>query len=440
MFARRFRKPDVPWPPGALLVGGAVRDLLLGREPGDYDWLVPDPAAAAGWLAAAAGGSAFQVDSERGYWRVAGGAAEHDLVPLPPGGLESDLARRDFTVNAIALNESGSLRDPLGGRADLRRRLLRAPSRHNLREDPLRVLRAVRLATSLRLRIEEGTASWIREVAGGLREGDLAEPAPERVRDELTAIMEGELPADALDLAERLGLLDVFLPELAAGRDIEQPAMHHLDVLGHSIEALRRLTATFPDADLATRWATLLHDVGKPACRSWDHARQRWSYFGHDQAGAEIARAIMERLRYPHALRDRVAALVDRHMAQLPAAERPARRFAHRNRQLLPELLQLMLADREAARGPRSSTGSRLAYQRAMSLVLGALQQGGPPAPLLDGRQIMQHLGLEPGPAVGRAVAFLAEAQAVGDAADEEGARAALTRWARAQGISRNEN
>ncbi len=151
-----------PWPEGAQLVGGAVRDALLGRPVADLDWLVADPAASAREHAAALGGSPFLLDGERRHWRVVlPSGAVHDFVPLREGAstLEEDLRLRDLTVNAMALTESGRLVDPVGGRDDLRRKLVRMTSLHCLRADAVRPLRAVRFATTLAFELEVQTRS-----------------------------------------------------------------------------------------------------------------------------------------------------------------------------------------------------------------------------------------------------------------------------------------
>lgn len=264
------------------------------------------------------------------------------------------------------------------------------------------------------------------------------DPPLEVVRDELSRLMLASDPARGIELMRELGLLARYLPELEAGAGIEQfGGLHHLDVLEHSIEALRRLVIVFPDSDLTTRWATLLHDVGKPAARSWDVVRERWSFFGHDQQGAELTRKLLSRLGYDTELVERAAQMVDRHMLRLPGDGRQARRFVNRNRAILPELLQVMLSDREAARGPLSSELSRRAYQQGMDRVLEAIKRHDTTKPLMDGREIMAFLKLSPGRTVGQALAFLREAELNGEASDLETARGLLMAWARARGIER---
>ncbi|WP_424949665.1 HD domain-containing protein [Deinococcus sp.] len=421
-----FRRSPAPlrirqlWPGGAVLVGGAARDLLRGAVPRDWDWAAPDPQAAANRLAQTLGGVVFALDEERGYYRVSAGEEQHDFVPLPadPTG---DLLRRDFTVNAMALHPEGEVSDPSGGRRDLRAGRLRMVSEANLRADPLRLLRAARLSVTLGFGLEAGTREAVARLAGS----GLPLPAQERVRDELHALLLHPQAARGVLLLEELGLLALYLPELREGTSLTQGGFHHLDVFRHGVEALHQLLGRFPDAPLALRWATLLHDVGKPRTRSLEGGRQH--FYGHDRVGAEMSRQMLERLREPQSVQAEVAALIAAHMLPLPADDRSARRFVYRRRALLPGLLALMLADREAARGPLSSEASRQHYRQGIDRVLAALedQPAAPPA-LLSGDEIMALLALSPGPGVGQAVRALAEARALGDVGDVAAARAWL--------------
>lgn len=422
-----------PWPAGGLLVGGAVRDALLGHEATDLDWLVPDPRAASEATAAQEGGSSFPLDEERGHWRAVGGTSgvTHDFVPLV-GSVEDDLRRRDLTINAIALTSSGELIDPTGGIQDLGRKAIAMTSETALRSDPVRPLRAVRFAAALRFELETNTRRAVRDVAAEQLSGGGRLPAPERVRDELSRMLRAE-PATSLHMAQELGLLATFLPELTACVGVPQGPLHHLDVYEHSLEALRLLDATFPDSGTAVRLATLLHDVGKPATMG-RAPFGRPTFHGHDQVGAEMTTLVLRRLRFDSATVRLAAGLVRRHMLPLPTTDRGARRFVHRYRELLPDLLRLMLADREAARGPAAGPAGRTRYRVAMSRVLAALEESPPAAPLLRGEDVMSLLGLEPGPAVGEALRLVDEARAVGDVKDREGAEALLRRYAEAQG------
>lgn len=426
-----------PRPDGGVVVGGALRDALLGREWTDVDWLVPDPRAAAEGLAHRVGGHAFALDPERGHWRVVGDERTIDLAP-PRGTPAEDLALRDFTVNALGLAPDGPL-DPLNGERDLAARRLVAAGPTALSDDPLRGLRGVRLAASLGLRWEDATRARAAEVAAELAAGSRGLPATERMRDELVALLYVPRPGDALAEAHELGWLGLLLPELVEGDSVAQGGLHHLDVLRHQLEALQRLATGFPDADPALRLATLLHDVGKPACRERG-PDGRLRFHGHAERGAETTAAALRRLRFDRATATRAAELVRRHMLPLPKGEREARRFVHRRRALLPDLLKLMIADREAARGRLSSRSSRRAYRQALARVVAMLEAEPPEPPLLDGREVMELLGLEPGPRVGEAIAFLSEARAVGDVRDRGDAVRALRRYAEAHGWTAERN
>lgn len=425
------RRPALPiFPAGALLVGGAARDWLRGVAPKDFDWAVPDPEEAAHELAASADGAAFPLDDGRGYWRVhAPGGVQHDLVPLP-ADVNEDLLRRDFTVNALALDTAHRVIDPSGGQADLKAKRLRMVSEANLRDDPLRVWRAARFEVTLGLKTEAITEAAIRRVIADLAAGTLPLPAWERVRDEVHALLKHANAAFGILRLHELGLLALTVPELLAGEGLGQGGFHHLDVFHHSVEALHQLLARSPEAGLPLRWAALLHDVGKPGTLALDPQSGRRSFHGHDKLGAEITAEILTRLKLPGDDIRHASRLVGAHMIPLPAGEKEARRFVHRRRDLLPDLLSVMLADREAARGPMSSPATRHAYAVAMNRVLGALEeQPSAPRPLLSGEEIMALLHLEPGPLVGQAVRALGEAVAVGDVLDEAEARAYLLKW-----------
>ncbi|MEX2543132.1 MAG: HD domain-containing protein [Trueperaceae bacterium] len=437
-----FRRPArldmsafAPVPSGAYLVGGAVRDTLLGVEPADLDWLVSDPETACREISEATGGRPFALDHERGHWRLIVPPPDGrtlDFIPLR-GPLEEDLLARDFTVNALAADSSGRVTDVQGGLRDLRSRVLRMTSEQALRDDPLRLLRAPRLSVRFGFALDSGTRAAIVRGSADIDSGLLPLPAWERIHEELDALVLGPSPGSAMAQLEGLGLLAILLPELAGARGVEQGGLHHLDVLDHSLEALQRLATIFPDADVALRWATLLHDVGKPRTRErGEDGRTR--FYGHDRHGAELARSAMRRLRRSIRELDRIAALVRYHMLPLPRGDRQARRFAHRRRELLPDLLKLMIADREAARGPLSSEATRRAYRTSLSRIVAILEEPPPLAPLLDGREVMEILGLPEGPQVGEALRFLGEARAVGDVTDREQARAALEGLARARG------
>lgn len=468
----------VTWPLNGYLVGGSVRDALLHRPSKDFDWVVPDPAAAARALADSLGGSAFEMDSARRHWRVAvADGVLHDFAPVREGAsdITGDLALRDLTINALALGQDGRLLDPTGGMDDLNSRVVRTTSLEALRADPVRPLRAVRLAAALEFRIEDRTLSAmaligvaqadaaarsVRELGRDLEDGSAANqatqqtvseagnshanrqrngepgalPAFERVGAELSALLATAKAAQGFKLLCDLGLLGVYLPELQACKGVDQGrGFHHLDVLDHSLEALNQLLHGFPEADLPLRWATLLHDVGKPPTKG-KGPFGRVTFYGHDKEGAALTARALRRVRVESATVQRSSSLVRYHMLPLPRGEREAKRFVHKRRQLLPDLLKLMIADREAARGPLSSEAGRRAYRVALGQVIELMKETPARKPLLSGTEVIELLGISPGPRVGEALALVAEAHALGDLKDAADARAFLQRYAKIQG------
>lgn len=422
MFRRRPSLP--PFPAGTALVGGAARDWVRGVAPKDYDWVTPDPAGAARALAERLGGSVFTLDEGRGHWRAVSGEQSHDFAPLG-ASLEDNLGQRDFTANALAIVEGGRVVDPFGGQKDIRRRTLRMISGENLRADPLRPWRSARFEVTLGFRMETGTEQAVKRVAADLALGRLTLPAWERIREEVQAILNTPDAAQGMLRLEELGLLALTLPELREGQGVAQGGFHHLDVFHHNLEALHQLLQRHSDAPMPLRWAALLHDVAKPRTLARDPETGRVSFYGHDNLGAELTRQMLSRLRLPADEVAQAAAWVGAHMLPLPQNETEARRFVHRRRALLPGLLSLMLADREAARGPMSSQASRRAYALAFERVLTALdEQPSAPPPLLRGEEVMALLGVTAGPRVGQALRALAEAQALGEVSTPEQARA----------------
>jgi tRNA nucleotidyltransferase/poly(A) polymerase len=235
----------------AWIVGGAVRDRLLGRRGADDDVdlvVEGDARAAARRIARAARGAPFELSDAFGAWRVVGPgqAWQVDVTPLQGGSLLSDLAARDLTVNAMAEPVSGgAIVDPYGGRADLAARRLRMVGPGAFAVDPLRTLRVARLACELGFGVEPETAAAARAHAG-----DLDRVSPERVFAELKRILVADDPLAGLELMDELGLTAVVLPEIEALHGVEQNPYHHRDVHGHTIEAA--------DADRAARRADRL--------------------------------------------------------------------------------------------------------------------------------------------------------------------------------------
>jgi putative nucleotidyltransferase with HDIG domain len=437
----------------AWLVGGAVRDRLLGRETGDFDLVVAgDVEAAARALARHGGGTAFPLSQAFGAWRVAGPARtwQADLAGLLGETIEEDLARRDFTVNAIAEPlAGGGLIDPTGGAADLERRVLRMVAPEAFDADPLRVVRLARLGVEAGLEVDAGTAAAARDAAPGLER-----VAGERIFAELRRILAVPEPSAGIAMLDDVGGLAAALPELHALQGVEQSDAHHLDVWGHTLLALdavaelerepaealgERADAVAavlaePLADEMTRGqglrlGALLHDVAKPPTRKVDDSG-RVTFLGHDELGAEMARAMLGRLHVSERLRAHVAALTRNHLRLgFLVHERPlgARAMYDYLRACSPvevDVTVLSVADRLATAGRGADTAIAAHLDLAREVLGPALRwrAAGPPRPLLRGDELAAELGIPSGPEVGRLLAELEAAQFAGEVATREDA------------------
>jgi tRNA nucleotidyltransferase (CCA-adding enzyme) len=405
----------------AWLVGGTVRDVLLGREhdaPGHPVDVATDlePAQVSARFA-----RVVPRGIAHGTVRVIEGDTVLEITTLRRGGahadarhpdpveftadLRADLARRDLTVNALAFDPvSGVLVDAHGGVADLARGVLRAVGDpvERFREDGLRPLRVARLAAQLGLEPEPTT----RAALGAARERS-ARVAMERVRDELGLLVTAPAPSAGFELLRGAGLLDLWLPELAACVAVPQNRHHAWDVYRHSLFTCDAAPADKP----VVRWAALLHDIGKPATRVM--RRGDASFHGHPKAGAELAERLLERLCVPAATRRAVVHLVREHMFDYRAAWTDAalRRWLRRvGEDAVADLFDLRIAD-ALGNGLREGLPGNLELMRERIERL----QAGAPLPVahalaVDGDDVMRVLGIAPGPVVGAVLAELLEA------------------------------
>ncbi len=440
----------------AWLVGGAVRDRLLGRATADRDLdlvVAGDVEAAARALARAARAAVFPLSEAFGAWRVVarGGAWQADLAPLTGETIAHDLAQRDFTVNAIAEPLGGGEPvDPTGGRADLAERRLRMVSAAAFAADPLRVLRLPRFACELGLEADPETVAAARDHAPGL-----ARVAAERVFAELKRIVAARDPLGGIALMGRVGAVDAVLPELAALAGVEQSAYHHLDVYEHTLAVLaeavtleRDAAAVFgaehgaavaallaePLADeltrgTALRFGALFHDIAKPQTRAVSD-EGRVSFWHHDAQGAELARAILARLHASERLRAHVAALTRHHLRpgflvrERPLSRRAEYRYLKACEPVEVDVTLLSVADRLATRGRRSEPAIAKHLELARQLLGPALRwrEHGPPAPLVRGDELADALGIARGPRLGTLLAELEEAAYAGEVASRDDA------------------
>jgi poly(A) polymerase len=420
----------------AWIVGGAIRDALLGERVSDADLAVERgrEEGAARAIAKVAGGTAFQLSEEHASWRaIAPTDGWHvDVVALRAETIEEDLQARDFTVNAIARPlEGGELIDPTGGRADSEVRVLRAASEGAFRDDPMRLLRAPRLAAGHDLAIEPGTADLARSAAA-----QAADPAGERQFAELRGIVAGPRPMRGIELMDELDLTAVVLPELEALRGVVQNPNHHLDVLGHTLAVLEEWLGlerdledfagelapeiqAFLDEPLADelsrrealRFGALFHDLGKPETRN--EGAGYVTFIGHDEVGARIIAEICRRLRVSRRLSINLQGLALHHLRlgflihQRPLSRRAVYDYLVATEPVSADVTLLSVADRLAARGegPLASeemVQAHLDLAREMLRDALAWHRDGPPRPPLSGDDLARELGLEPGPELGR--------------------------------------
>jgi poly(A) polymerase len=439
----------------AWVVGGAVRDRLLGRATADVDVAIDgDPRAAARALARDTRSAHFELSGTFGAWRVVGRGHTWsvDFVPLRDGSIAADLAARDFTVNAMAEPVcGGELLDPHGGRADLAARRLRVVTGHALADDPLRTLRAVRFAVELGFELEPGTAAGVAAHAA-----EIAGVAHERVFAELKRVVRAPRVREGLALMLETGLTEAVLPELAALQGVEQNVFHHADVYDHTLEVLDAIVAIEADPaaaglgeDLAApigellaepladeltrggamRFAALLHDAAKPQTRGF-RPDGRVTFIGHDTQGAQLARTVLRRLRASERLADYVAGLTAHHLDlgflvhQGPLTPRAAWRYMRATEPYAADVTILTVADRLATRGRNAEPAIAAHLELAREMLRHALPDRltPRPPPLIRGDALAAELGLRPGPQLGELLAELQEARYAGEISTREDA------------------
>jgi poly(A) polymerase len=432
------------------VVGGAVRDAILGRPITDIDLVTPDePAAVARSVATATGGPAFPLSEEFGAWRViADPGFVCDVSPLQGGSIDDDLAKRDFSANAMAMAlTSPEIRDPHGGRADLAAGVLRVLGEHSYRDDPLRPLRLVRIATELTLEPDAETERLTRAHARRV-----PETSPERIWAELRRLVTADRVLDGLELAERLGVTAAVLPELETLRGVEQSHFHHLDVYGHTLEVLReqlRLEAGLeevfgqltpdlrsvldePLADELTRmqalrFAALFHDMAKPATRR-ELADGRVSFIGHDAVGEELVAALCRRLRTSERLVSFLGGVTRHHLVlgflvhERPLERRAIYRYLRTCEPVEIEVTVLSCADRRATRGKNAEAAIAAHLDLAYEVMEPALawRRDGAPKPPLRGDELARELSIARGPELGRLLESVREAVFTGEVQDRD--------------------
>ncbi len=438
--------PLAPAASAGWVVGGGLRDALLQRPVADVDLALDgDAREAARLLAKAHRAARFPLSDAFGAWRVHGGDLPYtvDITPLQGGSLDADLAKRDLTVNALALPlGGGELVDRHGGVADLHSRVLRMVGPTVLRDDPVRLVRVARLACQLGFAVDPATRLRARMDAG-----EVLRSAPERVAEELRRIARLPDAWRGLETLDDLGVLGVLIPELEEGRGLEQTPYHHKDVLGHTLEVVQRVceiradaagvfrssgpqiaaALDVPLADGLTRGEALVlvalfHDMAKPATYAVT-PEGRATFFHHDRRGAEMAAQWCIRYRTSTRFREVVALCVRRHLAlgfcvhRQPLSLRQIDRYLRSTAPAEVELMVLSVADRLATNGPRTTPPQierHLAVAREMATWHFALLHRGPIRPLLNGAELADLVGRVPGRWTADLVEALREEQVVG--------------------------
>jgi poly(A) polymerase len=440
------------------LVGGTVRDALLHRPNDDVD-LTTDappvealvllkPHVTATWTVGMEFGT---VGGQMGRHRVeitTFRADRYDRVSRNPQvafgtSLLDDLRRRDFTMNAMALSVVDRVfTDPYGGLADLARGLLRTPAapEESFADDPLRMLRAARFTAQLSmpgrvLDLDDDVLAAIVRMAP-----ELGRITAERIQGEMTKLLLAEDPVRGLDLLTDTGMAGVVLPELPALRMAADEHGQHKDVYAHTLKVLRQaIELEEGEPDLTLRWAALLHDAGKPATRRVQ--RGRVSFHHHEVVGARMAKARLKDLRYGKQLVEDVGRLVYLHLrfygyGDAAWTDSAVRRYVTDAGPLLDRLNKLVRSDvttRNQRRAMMLSAGCDDLEQRIAELreqeELDAIR------PDLDGNEIMEVLGIGPGPAVGKAYRFLLERRMEAGPLGHDEAVEELTAWARREGL-----
>ncbi len=460
----------------AYLVGGCVRDRLLGRPSHDFDFAVAgDAVELARQVADRMGGAFVLLDEERCTGRVVtrgedGQRLFIDFARLQGDDISTDLSQRDFTFNALAVDITDDvvsrIIDPHHGRRDLQLGLVRAVSETAFGDDPLRTLRAVRLAAEMEANIEQRTEELLRRAVPLI-----TEVSAERVRDELVKILALPGAAQNLRYLDGLGLLTAIVPELETLKGVEQSRPHHLDVFEHSLETVRELEEVIAalgeeqgtDSELSLvahrlspfsdrlaahlsqpvsgdrvrltvlKLVALLHDLGKPGTESFDD-EGRVHFYGHEGEGAKRVGAILRRLRFGGSEVALAQTIVANHMrpcllaGQDVVTRRAVYRFFRDTGDAGVETLLLYLADHLATWGPDlrparwrkrvEFVASMLAdyYQRRQQVVS--------PPKLISGHDLMDEFGLQEGPRIGELLEAVREAQAAGEVRTREEALA----------------
>lgn len=402
------------------LVGGAVRDLMLGRETYDYDFVIRNipPEGLEKFLADE--GKVDLVGESFGVFKFLprkakikepldialprteqswGSGKYRDFDVQSNSGLpiEEDLSRRDFTINAMAIQLTAKkLIDPFGGENDLKNKLIKTVGKAEERfaEDCTRMLRAARFSCQLGFKIDKDTALAIKKNAAGLKK-----ISPERIRDEFTKIIMSPRAEEGVRLLWELNLLDYFIPELTRGVGVRQNRSHIYTVFDHLVKTLGFAAAR--NYGLEIRLAGLFHDIAKPQTKRGEGRTA--TFFNHDIVGAKIVKKLLYRLRYSNDLTQKVTHLVRHHMFYYSMGEVTdagvRRLLARVGKENIRDLIQLRICDRLGMGRPKAKPWKLQVLEKKLQEV--QMDPISTSMLKIDGNDIMKLLNLKPGPRVG---------------------------------------
>ena len=432
------------------LVGGSVRDALLGRLGNDLDFTTParpeevkeildewaetvwDTGIDFGTVSAAYKGQQIEITTFRSD-SYDGQSRNPEVVYGDT--LEGDLVRRDFKANAMAIellaDASFKFHDPLHGLQDIADRVLDTPDKPEIsfHDDPLRMLRAARFASQLEFRVADRVVEAMRDMAG-----EIQRITVERVQVELDKLICGTAPWDGIDLLVSTGIADYIFPEIPALRMTADEHAQHKDVYAHSLKVLSQAMDQEEDGpDLVLRWAALLHDIGKPD--TFDNTDGKVSFHHHEVVGAKLARKRLRKLKYPKATTESIGQLVYLHMrfhgfGENQWTDSAVRRYVTDAGDLLPRLHKLVRADC-TTRNAKKARRLQRTYDQLEERIeeIGRKEDLARVRPDLNGNEIMEILGLQPGPEVGQAWSYLKELRLEHGPLEREDAIAKLREW-----------
>lgn len=442
------------------LVGGPVRDLLLHRPSHDLDfctsahpdqfepilrrfgrdgfWDMGRKFGTLGAMRRRADGTEVQVEVTT-YRSDTYDSDSRKPEVIYGDTLQGDLSRRDFTINAMALRVPDlQFVDPFGGANDLSKGILRTPvdPRQSFDDDPLRMMRAVRFVAQLGFTIEPATAEALADMTDRIRI-----VSAERVRDELTKMLLSDRPRAGIETLVESGLADIVLPEIVALQLQIDEHHRHKDVFEHTMIVLDRAVALetgedgpVPRPDLVLRLAALMHDIGKPKTRRFESGG-KVSFHHHDAVGAKLTRKRLRALRFEHHVVEQVSELVNLHLrfhgyVDEPWTDSAVRRYVKDAGQLYERLNRLTRADATTQNRHKAMVfSSAMDEMEERVRELKKQEDFDAIRPDLDGNEIMQLLGLEPGPMVGRAYKHMLEYRLDHGPVEREAAVAELKRW-----------